>query len=130
MKGSSVDYLTYKNLPEIQNINQGIISSLHIHKSKIKIRLFNTNEEFASIPALYTKNLALQQTLQGYKNITQSQTDYQNGKYSGSRKVDLIINPIAEPNIIELLALLEFHNIKHSKKLIAKLRNNSSKGNI
>lgn len=102
-----MDYITFKELPLSIQQNQ-LLNSIHSHRGKLKIRLFNTNEDYASIPSYYNnheQSVQLQKQLVNYQNITSSQVDYIDGQYSGNRKIDLIISPRVETRENLLLLL-------------------------
>lgn len=104
-----MSYLSYKQL-------QGtLIDSLSFHRNKLKIRVYNTNPPFASIPALYTNNIAIKKRLD---NITPLRTDYIDGKNVSNNKVELIVDVNKETleDTIELLTLAYTNGLMNKSK--------------
>lgn len=112
-------YLSYTSLLSTVK-DEAFNRSLYFHRNKIKLRLFNTNEEFASVPALLDNTSRANYSHKLYNNISILQTDYIDGKRVPSSKVDLIVNPIKESkeNLAAILILLEItHSIPPNKLL-------------
>ena len=109
----------YLSFTKLKDYNECI----YFQKNKLKIRLFNTNEPFASIKANLPHNVKLQKEItEAYGNITKSRTDYIDGKSTSNRKIDLIIDPHKEhpeDYIIAIELCKESMSIDKYEQLIA-----------
>ena len=90
------DLLTQATIEQIKN-------SLTIRNGNAYIRLFNSREHWATVPAVFPNLLYLKKTIDinSYSNVRNSIYDYLNGAKTGNRKTELLLqNPIDELALI------------------------------
>jgi len=93
--------LTIAKLLEYQP-KEKILASTYILAGNVLIRLFNSKEHKATVPALFPNLLKLKQQFK-YDNVKPHRHDYIQGKMTGNRKVDLVIdNPYEVTTTLEI----------------------------
>ncbi len=61
------------------------------------IRLINTKEALATIPALYPNLSLYRKHLSMFSDVRPPRVDYLNGRPTGNRKIDLLVDLLVEP---------------------------------
>jgi len=83
--------LTRDELVEVLTEDKVSLSTYNL-SNKIYIRLFNSNEEEAHIPALYPSTKEYRNKLTKYSNVTKRRVDQINGVRANNRKIDLLVS--------------------------------------
>jgi len=113
-----MSYLSYRALnasPET------LANAMRYHRNKIKIRVYNTNNVFASQPSILENQLPKELRL---SNITPLRTDYIDGKVTVNNKVELLVDLAKETAedarvIIDLALSIELIDISTHNILLA-----------
>ena len=76
-----------------------ILHSTYLIGGRVQIRLFNSKEYLANVPALFnnSKHLKHKFSRREFDNVSILVHDYKDGNITGNRKTDLVvINPLTE----------------------------------